>query len=237
MWRRLLLLGVMTITIFQVEPTLAADREIRLWVNAFIPKTIKGLTRVVPAGTHKGKTMISGPTLVNDCFLTDQRTFSDDSKACSRLHGEVIVSINSDGKYVIKSHSVRCDETIEVDCEDGDEECKKSAKTDRLKLTLDAKKSTVDTIVISVSMAANNPCFTPSPDIDIAGEFRVDLKNRTAAFDGKVEPFPAFEGYVTFGKKTEKLFTREPNPDSSPKNLVGDADQPVSGKATFPSDF
>ena len=48
-------------------------RTVAAWINAFIPGSIPGLTRIVPAGPHAGRTMIPGPTFANDCFLTDQR--------------------------------------------------------------------------------------------------------------------------------------------------------------------
>jgi len=52
-------------------------KSVKFWVNAFIPKNIKNLTKTVLKGKHAKKTMIEGPIpLVSDCYLTDQRTFS-----------------------------------------------------------------------------------------------------------------------------------------------------------------
>jgi hypothetical protein len=72
-------------------------RSVKFWINAFIPRHIPGYTRAVPKGIHLGKTMIPGPQRpgfgarrieVSDCYLTDQREFSNDIHAKSRLHSE-----------------------------------------------------------------------------------------------------------------------------------------------------
>lgn len=67
-------------------------------------------------------TMLPGPiSSVNDCFLTDQRSFSSAIGEKSRMHSEVELDVSGTPTIIRQSH--RCDPTIEVDCEDGDEEC------------------------------------------------------------------------------------------------------------------
>ena len=116
-------------------------------------------------------------------------------------------------------------------------ECERSGDTRNIRLWFDNTKSTTDTVVIAIDMAASNPCFRGSPNIDVDGEFRINIKQRTVAFDGKVEPFPAFEAYVSFGNVTKTLFTRGPVPGATPVDLFGNPNRPVFGVQAFPSDF
>ncbi len=63
-------------------------RSIKFWINAFIPKDIPRYTRPVPGSPVI--TMIPGPVLVpgSDCYPTDQRGFSYEVHAKSRMHSE-----------------------------------------------------------------------------------------------------------------------------------------------------
>jgi hypothetical protein len=107
-------------------------QSIKFWLNAFIPRYIPGYTRPVPAGKHVGKTMIPGPQStrvptgipfstvdvgISDCYLTDQRVFSNDIRAKSRMHSEVKVNFGGTSPTITEFHN--CDETTEIDCEDG----------------------------------------------------------------------------------------------------------------------
>src|SRR5215211_2981390 len=53
-------------------------RTITVWLNAFIPGHVPGITYPVPAGPYAGKTMIYNPIPGGDCFIGDQRDFSPD---------------------------------------------------------------------------------------------------------------------------------------------------------------
>jgi hypothetical protein len=46
--------------IFIKQPTDTIN-TVKIWINAFIPRNIDGLTATVPAGPHRGKTMLPGP--------------------------------------------------------------------------------------------------------------------------------------------------------------------------------
>jgi hypothetical protein len=78
--------------------------SLRFWINAFIPKTVTGYTRVITAGTHAGKSAIPLPTLADlnpvnlwkdvwsafDIgYLTDQRGFSTAPSASVRMRSWV----------------------------------------------------------------------------------------------------------------------------------------------------
>jgi hypothetical protein len=209
-----------------------ADDEFTIWLNAFIPETIQGLTKPAPAGPHKGKTAIQGPLPISDCFLTDQRTFSDKRDASSRMHMELTIKITGDVVKII-STSHRCDATIEIDCEDGAEEGNKSAATDRIIAKLQKDKVVDGKVQIKFNCASNNPLFTGSPDIDAVGEITIDVKNKSVAVDGKVEPFPAFEMYAEHSGKSAKLFAHEPQPGSSPWKLPGAPNRQVNATVSL----
>jgi hypothetical protein len=205
-------------------------QSVKIWLNAFIPGDIPGLTNIVPgSGSHAGKTMIPGPTPVNDCFLTDQRSFSANPSASSRMHSEIEIDLTVP-RIVSEFH--RCDPTIEVDCEDGDEECNSSANTGRMKF-LNFRSTSI--VAVDIVGAANNPCFTGSPDIDYEGTIEITIDPSTqivsVAFSGRIEPFPAFEMYATLnGGSSMPIFRESPVPGATPRDLFGDANRPVSGR-------
>ena len=95
-------------------------RTVTVWINAFIPRNVPGFT--IPYPKDPTLTMIHGPfNAVSDCFLTDQRSFSSNIAAPSRLHSEITIDLTR--REVVSQDSLSYP-THEVDCEDGDEECK-----------------------------------------------------------------------------------------------------------------
>jgi hypothetical protein len=213
---------------------MARPTVIAFWINAFIPRDIFGLTTPVPNGPYANQTKIAGPVPgISDCFLTDQRSFDSSRRASSRLHSEGVLYIDGDNLLLNQSH--RCDPTIEIDCESGTEECNKSGDTSRMKLTLLSSVVTDNKARINVELAANNPCFFGSPDIDVQGEFTVDFTEETVVFIGKVEPFPAFEAYVAIDSGgVQALFQLLPIEGKSPLNLFGPPNRAISGSVPFP---
>ena len=205
----------------------------KVWVNSFIPGDISWLTKKVPAGPHKDETMIPGPTPVNDCFLTDQRDFvSDKTNVSSRMHSYFELQIIFGTPKLTQKH--RCDPTVEVDCEDGDVECNKSASTNRMNFKLKNSAITGAKLEIEMECAANNPCFTGSPDIDIKGTFVIDFNAKKLRFDGKVEDFPAFEAYAIIDNGSiNELFTLPPKQGSGPGDLIGDPQRAVNAEIAF----
>lgn len=209
------------------RPTIVA-----FWINAFIPRDIFGLTKEISNGPYAGQTVIPGPLPISDCFLTDQRSFSTSRSAFSRMHSEGVLAI--DGNNLMLNQAHRCDSTTEVDCEDGDEECKQSGSTDNMSLSLVTPTITNEKARISVNMAANNPCFFGSPDIDVQGEIVIDFAAEQVIFTGNVEPFPAFEAYVIVDSgSVQALLQLSPLPGSSPKDLFGPPNRAFSVSVPF----
>jgi hypothetical protein len=78
-------------------------RSVAVWLNVFIPWDVSGMTLTVPAGPHTGKTALDGAALL----LTDQRAFSNDRWANSRMHSCVTIDVAGREPAVTVTH--RCD--------------------------------------------------------------------------------------------------------------------------------
>jgi hypothetical protein len=196
-----------------------AWRSVKVWMNAFIPRVVDGYTLDVPKGAHVGKTMIPGPFPTSDCFLTDQRSFSNDVHAKSRMHCEANVDFLAARPTLGQWHN--CDQTTECDCDDGDEECTEKGKNaGNFTMVLEADK-----IILKLNANASNPCAPSSAfggAIDLQARFEIDRKLRTLTFEGIVDAFPAFEAYagINNGSPTT-IFRREPPKGNTVMNLPG----------------
>ena len=207
--------------------------SLKIWITSFIPKDIAGYTKPVPGGG--GKTMIPGPTPVNDCFLTDQRSFSNSPNASSRTRSSVEIDME---KMTLLSQQHHCDNTIEVDCEDGDVECDQTP--DKSKLKVNGFASSGTKCSFSFAGGAGNPCAGPvAPDIDWLVHVTVQKQGASTVVvklesGSLVEPFPAFEMYASLNGTTKQVFQRPPDPGATPWNLVGPPNKSVSGAVSFP---
>ena len=174
--------------------------------------------------------MIPGPLV--DCYLTDQRSFSSKRHALSRLHSEGALHV--DGNDLRLSQAHRCDATHEIDCKTGVVDCEKKGDTDNMKLSLVAETIVDGKAKIKVKLAANNPCFFGSPDINVEGKINIDFEAKKITFKGKVEPFPAFEAYVVVdGGSAIPLLQLLPLKDSSPGDLFGPPSRSFTESITF----
>ena len=211
------------------DPVVDDARTVKVWINAFIPRHVPGKTEDVAGGD--GRTMLRGPVPgVSDCFLTDGRDFSSDIDASSRMHSEIEIDLSGPSE-VFQWH--RCHATVEVDCEDGTEECRQEADTSDMTFR-DLRGAPDSLIHIDLRGAANNPCFTGSPDIDYTGTVTIDTRARTVAFAGMIDAFPAFEMYASIdGGPALTLFRTLPIPGKDPWNLAGDAARAQAGQVSY----
>jgi hypothetical protein len=203
---------------------------IKIWISSFIPKNIAGYTKPVPGGG--GQTMIPGPLPISDCFLTDQRGFTANASASSRTHS--FVEVNATTLSLIgENHN--CDNTVEVDCGDGDTECDK--KSDSSGLSIANFSNSGISASFTFKGGAGNPCALGAPHIDWLVHVKVTKSVSDIAISVEsgslVEPFPSFEMYASYAGATEKIFNRAPNPGATPWNLIGDPDEPISGSVNF----
>ncbi len=209
-------------------------KSIKFWINAFIPKNVVGYTKPVPK--KPTYTMIPGPFHSADCFYTDQRSFSNQIHAKSRMHSEFKLDFTgtnpSQNPKLTQWHN--CDFTTECNCEDGEVECHKKGETIRMKIKWDLANAFIrqrGLYVIQMNGHASNPCSPISRvggDIDYEGKITIDLSIRRITFDGKVDAFPAFEAYATINDGAGvELFRLSPPLGNTVMNLPGGASRKV----------
>ena len=217
------------------ETPVPMGTEVSVWINAFIPRDITGISEAVPAGTYAGQTMIPGPVPgVSDCYLTDNRGFDPNQAASSRMQSKMNIDITGTAPVQIAQvHQIG--PTHEVDCEDGALEGTGTASNTRMQFT-NLRSPSPGIIEVDVKGAANNPLATGSPDIDYQGTFTIDTTAKTVSFQGLIDSFPAFESYASVNgdPNGKEIFVAPPPPGNTPKDLFGDASTSVSGTATFP---
>lgn len=151
--------------------------NVKVWINSFIPLA-----------------KVNGPPL-SDCFLGDNRKFSNAIHASSRTHQEI--EIRPDLTPLINWK--RIGTTHELDC-----------KTDSLINSGTASRSEVTNgpivagrtsaeALIHFSGAASNPLVRAAPAIDFDALFRINMLHRTCSLEIEHDGFPAYEAYVTAG--------------------------------------
>jgi hypothetical protein len=214
---------------------------VKLWINAFIPAEVSDITMSAP----DTGTMVKGPPLVpggGDCYRTDNRDFSSDIHAPSRMHSEVEIAISGPS---INFQFHQCFPTHRIDCGSGATIMDATASTSRMEWSNLRGNVTVDPqgglctdpnpnlVQIDLDDAGNNPCLT-SPDIDMLGTAMIDPVGRTVRFVGTVEPFPAFEMYAAAdnGEPTT-VFQLGPQAGADPFNLVGEPNRSIDVTVSF----
>lgn len=199
--------------------------SVKVWLKAFIPGSYHG--NVDGTGGAAGHRLLPGPSSwFNDCFHTDDREFSNDITASARLHSEFELDLRSGALTEVHY----CGESVEYDCEDGDEECRGTADTGGMYWSNLRQHN--GSILVDVNGAAGNPCFTGAPEIDYEGTVTIDVAGHTVSFDGRVNGFPAYEAYATInGGAGETLF--QYGPRGEPGDLAGAAADGVYGSVTF----
>ena len=102
--------------------------NLRVWINAFIPRDVPGYTKLISRGTHASKTAVPLPGLarlnplnlfknLDAGYLTDQRSFSRDLSASSRMQSMVEFKLAPKVEIVASRHS--SSGTTEVDMDTG----------------------------------------------------------------------------------------------------------------------
>jgi hypothetical protein len=207
---------------------IADEVVVDFWVKAFIPLHVEGVTETYPKDSSMS--MLQGLPFIGDCFLTDHRSFGSASGASARMHSETWIWIKPDGYSWDQAH--RCGETIEVDCEDGDEEGKETAGTEDMSFT--EKEGSSSRVVLDFKAAGANPLVFAAPNIDLEGTLTLDRVNQYIEFVGKVDNFPAFEAYVSInGSAPRTIAQLGPEDGAGPSSLIGGANREFRGRIDF----
>lgn len=211
--------------------------KIHIYIRAFIPREHTGnpgYVRPVPA--EPGLFVIPEPTFIlptippkcistggADCFLTDNRLFSDDVSASSRAGTEFVLVISGNNVTVEKADGrdiQRTGPTHKVICQTAaDIVPPKSASTSSMHIGTPASAGGIVQIV--VDGRANNPLVTPSPDIKYSGTFTFDTRTNTLRFQGSTGVFPAYEAYAQLnGGPIVPVFQNTPGPSTTVCDLI-----------------
>ena len=203
----------------------AAQDNIHLYIRAFIPKDHPGkpgYVRQIPS--QPTKFVIPSPIPGDDsCFLTDNRSFSSDINASSRIVTEFVLVVTgtvvsvekAEGREIQRtgpSHKVNCTTGVDI-------VPSKSASTSHMSIGHPAFGSGQAQIV--VDGRASNPLVNPSPEIQYGGHFTFDTQKKTLRFEGSIAQFPAYEIYAQMGNgPVVTILQAGPAQGSTAKDLI-----------------
>jgi len=209
-------------------------RTVTVWLNAFIPRDVAGLTKKVPDVGVKidpgmvGKTMFD---TVAGCGLTDQRSFSADINASSRMHSEAKIDLDKPS-LLYQKHGIGPSTVIQ--CGTGNVTCKEISTNVSMSFKL-LGISSDNQIMIQVKGSGGPGCigsltrkvgqFLLDGKIDYGGTFYVKRKARNyvdVGFLGTVDLFPAYEFVAMLNDSNPvHLGGKLPAPGSSPITHLG----------------
>jgi len=223
---------------------------VSFWLNAFIPRTVPGYTKVLAAGPHMGKTAIPLPTLARPLnpfkgwdagFLTDQRGFDSSPTNSVRMQSLARVELaGPSGPTLIGPHIHRTSGTTEVDLDSGKQTGFQKADMSRCRFSVLPRRVSGLFTSLDVQLVgkANDPLVNLSADIDYEGTFTISAGSTpgslSVSFQGKIDAFPAFDCFASFNGATKEIFKAGPPPGNTVVNLLGYANRPVSGTVRFP---
>lgn len=181
-------------------------QSVTFWLNAFLPWSIPGATTNLRQGPYAGYTAIAGPRYC----LTDQRGFSSNIGAESRMQSAVIIDFSGSTPAMIQQH--RCNYTTECDRKSGRVLRREKSNTSRMKFTL---ASAEPTVVIHMDCVASNPCTSAAwafGDIEYKGAIAINQEKRSIAINLMIGVFPAYEGYAAINNGIGAILFRQMPP-------------------------
>jgi hypothetical protein len=177
-------------------------RSISFWCNAFVPRDIVGATALLSRGDHRGLTALSG----SPCYLTDQRDFSNELNARSRMHSLAKIEITNSGAVMTQRH--RCDEFKECDPISGDMIRRRQSSLSNMQFRLEAAHPI---ILIRMDCKYTDPLAPTAHaigEIEYYGAIKIDPVARAIEIDFMVCLFPAFEGYAAINDRHPVILFR-----------------------------
>lgn len=203
-------------------------RTLRIWFKTFIPDLV-----------------LAGPPGF-DCFLGDNRSYSSDLDAPCRMHSELLLSeLNTTVPTTEEKHW--CGATHQVNCDDESIIDTATAGTEGMKFynfrypgavvwdwsephpppANPGQVTVAETAPVTVDYigAGANPLVPGAPMIDIEAHISYDLSLGIVTVSGKVDDFPAFEGYISINDGPPlQLFALDRG--ASPISLFGGTTRP-----------
>lgn len=208
---------------------------------------LPGIARAWPGNTFKA---------LDAGYLTDQRGFSDHPGASVRMQSLVEVDIAT---WALVRQAHRSSGTTEVSIKSGKQTGFAVANMSRCEFVerrtqargpgmpgahfaaghgslLPAVGRPATSLVLELAAAAGDPLVGMAADIDYVGTvtFSRPAPGSVAVdFQGLIDAFPAYECYAAINGKTLLLFKSAPPPGNTVADLLGPANRPISGRATF----
>ncbi|MBR1156941.1 hypothetical protein [Bradyrhizobium sp. JYMT SZCCT0428] len=144
------------------------------------------------------------------CYLTDQRGFSTDRDASSRITSKASISL-FEGPARLTAGTGETGTTHAVKCSNGVAVCTDKAGIDNLKWGPLSEPGSA--VRLLIDGAGANPCIALAavvPSIQYKGEFRIDTSAGKLTFDGHVSQFPSIEAFVIYDKGQPLVLFQEP---------------------------
>jgi hypothetical protein len=139
------------------------------------------------------------------------------------MHSEFEVFIGDPPLPMSQFH--RCGQTVELDCKLATVSCKDRAKTNRMHWVVVPSKVLSHDVTVSGTLSAADPCVLAARifgDVDVVATIQVQAYQRLVIFDGKLDPYPAFEAYISVdGGDTLTVLQLSPKPGANPTDLIG----------------
>jgi hypothetical protein len=178
---------------------------VTVWLNAFLPRDIFGLTAVLADGEYRGCTAIRTPPR----YLTDQRSYSAHMGARSRMHSMATLDFAGREPALLQSH--RCDPLVECDG-DGAVLRRLSGSTAAMRFSLIAAAPAVMLRMECRFMPVGAAPWYRLDQIEYKGTIAIDRDTGSVAIDAMIGFFPAFEAYAVIDGGSPLPFFRHAPP-------------------------
>jgi hypothetical protein len=211
-----------------LRPLLHPLHTIRVWFKAFIPQ----FELRVPG---------------YDCFKGDDRSYSSDRMAPARLHSEVLLeNLHTAVPTMTETHW--CGLTRQVDCDSEALIYSARAGTEGMRFYNFRYPGAVvfdwtephppparppeitvgpsEPLSLDYSGAASDPLVLLAPFVDMWAHIELDLQSGFLTVNGKVDDYPAFEGYVTVNEKHGPFNVFALDGEDWAASLIGGANRP-----------
>lgn len=218
---------------------------IKIWVNAFIPSNVPGVTYPLP----QGGTVVLDPADGTIAYGTNNRGFSSNIHAQSKMHSEVLLSRTTQGQWNLTSQWSNSDPVNHYSYPDGRLVETRRANVNNCRWQIGgvvadpvagiAFRPGVGQQGVSFHCQVSNPHLRPGPTanagaVDADLSFAIDERLEKLSVNGVVDDFPAFEIYAAFNNGAPvKLLQAFPRPGMSPLNLLGPPLNSVSGEVRW----
>jgi hypothetical protein len=192
---------------------------------------------------------------MNAGYLTDQRDFDPSPSASVRMQSLAEIDTTS---FCLTRQEHRSSGTTEVNLVSGEETGFGVADMSRCSFTVVPSPPPPISIIAHTRVAkgplvsplgqnrslelqlvgaAGDPLVGMAADIDYIMTFSFANQGSsgfTITFSGKIDEFPSYECYATCGNATKLLFKFNPPAGKTVANLLGAANRPIGGRASFP---